>query len=302
MVLKKVRALALRCDVHTTAPPDYSRARQSLFLLIAAHVITMTMFPIIARLPGPVWDDMMEAWAWGQQFQLGYYKHPPLYAWISGLWFRILPRTDASYYALSAINIGAGLAGVWRLSRLLLRGYPQCRCCCSPPPTTTWRQISMPTPYSSRFGPGPLTTLSNHCRAIPGRTASLSVFFVAARYLANTTRSSYWYPASLPRSCTQGDGPISALRRPTARWRPVPRSLHRTPGGPSIPVCQRSHTRFQSAPARCRSIPIAPSQPALLRLWQTRSEPPSCWWRWVGAGWCWSVASGTLGNRHNALG
>ena len=123
MVLKKVRALALRCDVHTTAPPDYSRARQSLFLLIAAHVITMTLFPIIARLPGPVWDDMMEAWAWGQQFQLGYYKHPPLYAWISGLWFRILPRTDASYYALSAINIGAGLAGVWRLSRLLLRGY-----------------------------------------------------------------------------------------------------------------------------------------------------------------------------------
>lgn len=109
--------------LHSTAPPDYSRARQSLLLLIAAHVVAMTLFPTIARLPGPVWDDMMEAWAWGQQFQLGYYKHPPLYAWISGLWFKILPRTDASYYALSALNIGAGLAGVWRLSGLLLRGY-----------------------------------------------------------------------------------------------------------------------------------------------------------------------------------
>lgn len=109
--------------LHSTAPPDYSRARQLLLLLIAAHIVTMTLFPTIARLPGPVWDDMMEAWAWGQQFQLGYYKHPPLYAWISGLWFKILPRTDASYYVLSALNIGVGLAGVWRLSRLLLRGY-----------------------------------------------------------------------------------------------------------------------------------------------------------------------------------
>jgi 4-amino-4-deoxy-L-arabinose transferase-like glycosyltransferase len=107
----------------STASPDYIRARQSLLLLIAAHVITMTLFATLARLPEPVWDDMLEAWAWGQQFQLGYYKHPPLSAWIAGLWFKILPRTDASYYALSALNIGAGLVGVWRLSRLLLRSY-----------------------------------------------------------------------------------------------------------------------------------------------------------------------------------
>jgi len=108
---------------HSTAPPDYIRARQSLLLLIAAHVITMTLFATIAGLPGAIWDDMLEAWAWGQQFQLGYYKHPPLYAWVAGLWFKILPRSDASYYALSAVNIGAGLVGVWRLSGLLLRRY-----------------------------------------------------------------------------------------------------------------------------------------------------------------------------------
>ena len=108
---------------HSTAPPDYIRARQSLLLLIAAHIITMTLFATIARLPGAIWDDMLEAWAWGQQFQLGYYKHPPLYAWVAGLWFKILPRSDASCYALSALNIGAGLVGVWRLSGLLLRRY-----------------------------------------------------------------------------------------------------------------------------------------------------------------------------------
>lgn len=105
------------------APRDYIRTRRWLLLLIAAHVIGMTLFPTIARLPGSVWYDMLEAWAWGEQFQLGYYKHPPLYAWIAGLWFKILPRTDASYYLLSAVNIGLGLVGVWRLSGLLLRKY-----------------------------------------------------------------------------------------------------------------------------------------------------------------------------------
>jgi len=121
---------------HSTAPPDYIRARQSLLLLTAAHVITMTLFATIARLPGAIWDDMLEAWAWGQQFQLGYYKHP-LYAWVAGLWFKIMPRSDASYYALSALNIGAGL---WRLSCCAgMPGCPPCHCCCSPPPTNTWR-------------------------------------------------------------------------------------------------------------------------------------------------------------------
>jgi 4-amino-4-deoxy-L-arabinose transferase-like glycosyltransferase len=108
---------------HTKSPSDYTRARRLLLLLIFAHVMTMTLFATIARLPTAVWDDMLEAWAWGQQFQLGYYKHPPLYAWIAGLWLRFVPRADASYYLLSAINIGAGLAGVWRLSRLLMRRY-----------------------------------------------------------------------------------------------------------------------------------------------------------------------------------
>ena len=88
------------------ANPDYLHARRALLVLILAHVATMTLFPTIARLPGAVWDDLLEAWAWGKQFQLGYYKHPPLYAWIVGLWFKFLPRTDACFYLLSAINIG----------------------------------------------------------------------------------------------------------------------------------------------------------------------------------------------------
>src|SRR5262245_4299829 len=79
---------------------DYRQSHRLLLLLIVSHVIVMALFPWIARLPGAVWDDMLEAWAWGQQFELGYYKHPPFYGWIAGLWLRIFPRTDLSFYLL----------------------------------------------------------------------------------------------------------------------------------------------------------------------------------------------------------
>src|SRR5215831_3966533 len=101
----------------------YRRTHRLLLLLIVAHVIVMTLFTWIARYPGAVWDDMLEAWSWGQHFQLGYYKHPPFYAWVAGVWLRIFPRTDFSFYLLSALNIGLALAGVWRLSGLLVRKY-----------------------------------------------------------------------------------------------------------------------------------------------------------------------------------
>jgi 4-amino-4-deoxy-L-arabinose transferase-like glycosyltransferase len=107
----------------SVASDDYRRSHRLLLLLIAAHVIVMTLFPWIARFPGAVWDDMLEAWAWGQQFELGYYKHPAMYAWIVGVWLRIVPHTDLSFYVLSALNIGLALAGIWRLSGLLLRKY-----------------------------------------------------------------------------------------------------------------------------------------------------------------------------------
>ena len=108
---------------HPNDSANYVHARRMLLLLIAAHVVAVTLFATIARLPETVWDDMLEAWAWGKEFQLGYYKHPPLYAWIVGLWFKLLPRTDVSFYLLSSINIGLGLLGVWRLSGLFLRKY-----------------------------------------------------------------------------------------------------------------------------------------------------------------------------------
>ena len=59
--------------------------------------------------------DSLEAYAWGREFRLGYYKHPPFWAWVAGLWFMVLPKTDWSFWLLSELNGALGLAGTYAL-------------------------------------------------------------------------------------------------------------------------------------------------------------------------------------------
>src|SRR5262249_26687140 len=57
--------------------------------------------------------DVAEAFAWGQKFQLGYGKHPPLSGWVAGLWFRFFPAADWATYALAMTTLGIGLVICW---------------------------------------------------------------------------------------------------------------------------------------------------------------------------------------------
>src|SRR5205085_11590942 len=75
-----------------------------LALLLVGHALAWTAYACIAQSSGAVHHDMTDAWSWGQEFQLGYYKHPPLFAWIAGVWFHALPREDWAFYLLSAVN------------------------------------------------------------------------------------------------------------------------------------------------------------------------------------------------------
>lgn len=63
---------------------------------------------------------MVEAYAWGQAWQWGYFKHPPLMAWIAGAWFALMPTTHASYALLASVTTAVGLAGFALLCREFL--------------------------------------------------------------------------------------------------------------------------------------------------------------------------------------
>src|SRR5689334_21222351 len=74
-----------------------------------------TLCGVVTASPAAIHNDMAEAYAWGREFQLGYEKHPPFWAWIAGLWFEVLPRADWAFILLAGLKAGLGLGGSWML-------------------------------------------------------------------------------------------------------------------------------------------------------------------------------------------
>lgn len=83
-------------------------------LFILAYAIFWSIFATVSSGSG-VHADALEAYAWGREFALGYYKHPPFWSWVAALWFSIFPKTDFFFYLLSQINGALGLLGAWAL-------------------------------------------------------------------------------------------------------------------------------------------------------------------------------------------
>src|SRR6202163_3058846 len=93
-----------------------SDPKASLWLVIGfavAHAVLWTFILINLKAAQDVHMDVAEAFAWGQKFQLGYGKHPPLAGWVAGLWFKIFPVADWATYALAMATLGCGLVICW---------------------------------------------------------------------------------------------------------------------------------------------------------------------------------------------
>ena len=80
------------------------------------HAVLWTLILINLKAAQDVHMDVAEAFAWGQKFQWGYGKHPPLSGWIAGLWFRVFPVTDWATYALAMTVLGVGLVICWLIA------------------------------------------------------------------------------------------------------------------------------------------------------------------------------------------
>src|SRR5215469_3894019 len=91
----------------------------SVWLVISfalLHGLIWTLALIKLKAAQDVHMDVAEAFAWGQKFQLGYGKHPPLSGWVAGLWFRLFPVADWAAYALAMTTLGIGLMICWFIS------------------------------------------------------------------------------------------------------------------------------------------------------------------------------------------
>src|SRR5262249_47449891 len=109
---------------HPLAGPDVIgwglKSSSAVAVLVVLHVAVYALSATWTFGWGALHQDMTEAWMWGKEFQLGYPKHPPLFAWAAGVWFSLLPRTDGSFYLLAAVTAAIGLAGVWMIAGRLL--------------------------------------------------------------------------------------------------------------------------------------------------------------------------------------
>ena len=94
--------------------------KTDLWLVITfavVHALLWTRILVELKVAQDVHMDVAEAFAWGQKFQLGYGKHPPLTGWIAGLWFRIFPVADWATYLLAMTTLGVGLVICWFIAR-----------------------------------------------------------------------------------------------------------------------------------------------------------------------------------------
>lgn len=82
---------------------------------LVLHVAVWTLVPALTHPNLPL--DVIEALAWGREWQFGYLKHPPLSAWLVDIAARLGGGADWPLYLLSQLAIALAFWAVWRLAR-----------------------------------------------------------------------------------------------------------------------------------------------------------------------------------------
>ena len=112
------RRLSLKRLMAWVAASATNRTTASAFVFTFAviHALLWTVILINLKAAQDIHMDVAEAFAWGQKFQLGYGKHPPLSGWVAGLWFKAFPVTDWSTYLLAMTTVACGLVITWLIA------------------------------------------------------------------------------------------------------------------------------------------------------------------------------------------
>jgi 4-amino-4-deoxy-L-arabinose transferase-like glycosyltransferase len=105
--------------IHMKEKGDVGRDFRMLWLL-PIHALVWTFAAWLSWGNLDRQGDMVENYVWGIEWQAGYSKHPPLFAWITAAWFRVFPHTDIAYFLLSALNAMVGLLGIVALAKRFL--------------------------------------------------------------------------------------------------------------------------------------------------------------------------------------
>ena len=90
----------------------------AFWLFCTLHVALWTLVPTFSRHTLP--KDTLEGIAWGQIWQLGYDKHPPLTPWISALFTQLFDHAGWPVYLAAQLAVALCFWAIWRLARQML--------------------------------------------------------------------------------------------------------------------------------------------------------------------------------------
>ena len=125
--------------------------------VVFVHVILWTLLPSLLLKNASL--DIVEALAWGHEWQLGYDKDPPLWPWITEIFVRWSDKGLWSAYLAAQICVGVVFISVWQFGRrittdsealvgvLLLEGIYYFNF-----PTPEFNDIVLQMPFAALFG------------------------------------------------------------------------------------------------------------------------------------------------------
>jgi len=89
---------------------------------VAMHVVLWTLIAACTQPNQPL--DMVEMLYWGRGWQWGYYKHPPLPAWIAAGVFQISAGHAWPLYLFTQLCVATTFYAAWKLAREFLAPWP----------------------------------------------------------------------------------------------------------------------------------------------------------------------------------
>lgn len=92
--------------------------RRMFWIAVAVHLVLWTLIPTLTD-PN-VLTDTIEGYAWGHEWPLGTYKHPPLAAWIMEIFAIITGRAAWAHFLISQLSVAIAFWAVWQTGKRMV--------------------------------------------------------------------------------------------------------------------------------------------------------------------------------------
>ena len=101
---------------------DPKRSGRTVAITLVVYCAVWTVYAVLSKLTQDIHFDMGEMVSWSREVTLGTPKHPPLPAWLAGIWFSVFPLQEWAFYLLSMAAATLALWVAWMIAGRYLDG------------------------------------------------------------------------------------------------------------------------------------------------------------------------------------